>query len=59
MPLEIKVLANPLGVDDYETKVFKAFPNPVADMLTIQGNLPIEQVEVFLDKVSCFTKQPD
>ena len=38
---------NPLGVDDYETKVFKAFPNPVADMLTIQGNLPIEQVEVF------------
>jgi hypothetical protein len=27
--------------------VFKAFPNPVADMLTIQGNLPIEQVEVF------------
>ncbi len=38
---------NPLGVDDYENKVFNAFPNPVADMLTIQGNLPIEQVEVF------------
>jgi hypothetical protein len=39
--------AEPLSIDDYETKVFKAFPNPVADMLTIQGNLPIEQVEVF------------
>ena len=39
--------AEPLSMDDYEAKVFKAFPNPVADMLTIQGNLPIEQVEVF------------
>lgn len=38
---------NPLGVEDYVAKVFKAFPNPVSDMLTIQGNLPIEQVEVF------------
>ena len=35
------------SMEDYETKVFKAFPNPVANMLTIQGNLPIEQVEVF------------
>ena len=35
------------GIEDYEAKTFKAFPNPVADMLTVQGNLPIEQVEVF------------
>ena len=35
------------GIEDYEAKAFKAFPNPVADMLTIQGNLPIDQVEVF------------
>lgn len=35
------------SVEDYGAKEFKAFPNPVADMLTIQGNLPIEQVEVF------------
>jgi hypothetical protein len=37
---------DPLGVNDVTIETFKAFPNPVIDILTIEGNKPIDSVEI-------------
>ena len=37
---------DPLGVNDVTIETFKAFPNPVIDILTIEGNRPIDSVEI-------------
>ena len=37
---------DPLGVNDVTIETFKAYPNPVIDILTIEGNKPIDSVEI-------------
>ena len=37
---------DPLSVSDTQLKNFKVYPNPVKDILFIEGNTPIEQVEI-------------
>ena len=37
---------DPLGLESIETMTFKAFPNPVIDIMTIEGNTPIDSVEI-------------
>ena len=37
---------DPLGINDVAVKSFKAFPNPVIDIVTIEGNTPIDSVEI-------------
>jgi hypothetical protein len=34
------------SVDDYDSKLFSVFPNPVVDILSIEGNAPIDNIEV-------------
>lgn len=37
---------DPLGVNDVTIETFKAYPNPVTDIVTIEGNAPIDSVEI-------------
>ena len=34
------------SVNDYDSKLFTVFPNPVVDILSIEGNAPIDNIEV-------------
>ena len=37
---------DPLGTEDYQENEFKVYPNPVNDMLNIDGNVRIDSLEV-------------
>ena len=37
---------DPLGTEDYQANIFKVYPNPVNDMLSIDGNVRIDSLEV-------------
>jgi hypothetical protein len=37
---------DPLGLEAVEATTFKAFPNPVINILNIEGNTPIDSVEI-------------
>jgi hypothetical protein len=37
---------DPLGLNDVTIETFKAYPNPVTDIVTIEGNAPIDSVEI-------------
>ena len=37
---------DPLGLEAVEATTFKAFPNPVIDIMNIEGNTPIDSVEI-------------
>ena len=34
------------SINDYDSKIFSIFPNPVVDMLNIDGNAPIDSIEI-------------